>query len=131
MKRVLALICMILVIAGLMVIAGCSSGGFEDVNLDEPIAKGTQSNFIDEDGDLIAFTQFGTFKLIVNDQLVEGNYGINNTEDGDLMELTFEDGKVETWSIVVTEGKVTALIDEDGTQYTQQDQLELERQDDN
>ena len=76
MSRALALICVVLLTAGLVAMAGCESSGFNDVDLDEPIAEGIQTNFVDEAGNLIAFTQFGTFKLVVDDELLEGNYNI-------------------------------------------------------
>jgi hypothetical protein len=130
MRKALALICMILMVAGLAVMAGCADSGFSEVDVDEPIADGIQTNFIDQDANLVAFSQFGTFKLIVADQLVEGNYSISSTEDGYSLEMTFENGESKTWSIVITEGKVTTLIDDEGTQYTQQDLVDVGKQED-
>lgn len=127
MRRILALVCMALVIAGLVIVAGCGDSGFSEVEADESIKEGIKSNFIDQDGNLAAFTQFGTFKLVVDDQLVQGNYEIVSGQDGSSLVLTFENGEVETWSIVVSDGKVTAVIDDEGTEYTQEDYLELKR----
>jgi len=131
MRRVLALICMILMTAGLVVMAGCADSGFNEVDVDEPIAEGIQTNFIDEAGNLVAFTQFGTFKLVIDDQLIEGNYTIITTADGYSLEMTFDNGEVETWSIVITEGKPTAVVDDEGTEYTEADYMELDRTEDN
>ena len=126
MRRVLALICMILMTAGLVVMAGCGSSGFSALDVDEPLVAGTQSDFVDEAGNIVAFTQFGTFKLVVDDKLIEGNYNVIVDEEGNAIEMTFDDGEVETWTIVITEGRVTALVNDEGTKYTQQDQLEVE-----
>jgi len=127
MKRILALVCMALAIAALVIVAGCGDSGFNEVEADETIKEGIKSNFIDQDGNLAAFTQFGTFKLVVDDQLVQGNYEIVSGQDGSSLVLTFKNGEVETWGIVVSDGKVTAVIDDEGTEYTQEDYLELRR----
>ena len=121
MSRVLALMCIVLMITGMVVLAGCESGGFSNIDLDEPIAAGTQTNFVDEDGNIVAFTQFGTFKLIIEEELIEGNYDVITSEDENTVKMTFDDGTVETWSIVISEGKVTAVVDDEGTQYDQTD----------
>ena len=126
MSRVLALMCIVLMIAGLVVVAGCESDGFSDIDVEEPVAAGTQTNFLDEAGNLVAFTQFGTFKLIIDDKLVEGNYKVVTSEGENTIEMEFDDGAVETWSIVITEGKVVGVVDDEGTQYTQADRLEAQ-----
>jgi len=130
MSRALASICVVLMITGLVVISGCGSSGFTELDVDEPLVAGTQTDFIDEDGNIVAFTQFGTFKLVIDDNLVEGNYTVIVSTEGDSIEMTFDDGEIENWSIFIAEGKVNAVIDDEGTKYTQQDQLEVERQTD-
>ena len=99
-----------------------------NMTVDKTLAAGIQSDFIDEVGNIVAFTQFDTFKLVVDSQLLDGNYKIVASEGENTIEMIFNDGTVETWSIMITEGKVTALVDDEGTQYTQKDQLEVERQ---
>jgi hypothetical protein len=114
-------------IAGLVVVAGCADSGSNTVDMDEPIADGIQANFIDKDANIVAFTQFGTFKLVIADQLVEGKYKIITTADGYSLDMTLDNGEVETWSIVITEGKPTAVVDDEGTQYTHQDYIDIDR----
>lgn len=126
MSRFLALTCIALMIAGLVVVAGCESGGFSDIDSDEPITAGTQTNFLDEVGNIVAFTQFGTFKLVIDDKLVTGNYKVVTSDGTNTIEMEFDDGAVETWSIVITEGKVVGVVDDEGTQYTQADRLEAQ-----
>jgi hypothetical protein len=127
MKRAFALICLLLLIGGMAAAAGCGDSGLSEVDADATIKEGIKSNFVDDAGNLVAFTQFGTFKLVIDDQLTEGNYGITTEEDGYHVELSFEDGQEESWSIVVTEGKVAEVVDEEGTQYVEIDEIDRRR----
>ena len=94
-------------------------------NLDEPVSEGIVGVFYEcVSGDAsagarsIVFEAGGNFGGDVWGTARKGTYKVKESEDGNSVTLEFDEGASETWGIMIADGKVVAVTNPDGEQYT-------------
>ena len=126
MKKLVAVMCVVLMITGFVVIAGCGDSGGTDgeevvvVDTDEPLEEGIVGTFESFEGLVITFKGDGTFETDAWGEDGEGTYEIVEGEIGNDVVLTFSDGAEETLSIAISMGEVAAVLDAEGNQFTKE-----------
>ena len=123
MKKLLVVACMAMLVMGLLVVAGCGEAekaeNGEDVvvvDTSEPISEGIYGEYVHaSDNAKISLYKDGTFTTSSGD---EGAFKLDERS----LELTYENGssRTETWKVAVSLGKVAAIMDPEGQQYTKQ-----------
>ncbi len=123
MKKLLVVSCMAMLVIGLLFIAGCGEAekaeNGEDVvvvDTSEPVSEGIYGEYVHaSDNGKISLYKDGTFTTGSGD---EGAFKL----DGQSLELTYENdsSRTETWSVAVALGKVAAITNPEGQQYTKQ-----------
>lgn len=121
MKKALVVFIVLLLSAGLLMAAGCGGEEAADeetvvVDVDQPVSEGILGEFEADDGSSVSIYKDGTFVWMGPEagQDMEGSYEVNEKK----LTLTFGDGSTQTWSIAISNGKVAAVINPDGDQYT-------------
>jgi len=127
-KSVAAWVIFVLILLG--AIAGCGgkgddSGGPEvDGSDKETVSRDISGTFHRIEGDVayvLTFNRDGTFKGNAwEDHRLSrsGIYQVIERERGPEVELTFDGGGKETWSAIVAEDRVQAVVNPEGEQYT-------------
>lgn len=121
MKKLMILVLTVILVSGTLLITGCGGGSSDDSNtsvdedvidVTEPVSEGIYGDYEQTNGDkTISFYNDGTFATGTGD---EGAFEI---ESENSLELTYEDGKKETWSVMIAAGEIAAVADPDGEQY--------------
>lgn len=137
-KKLLAVTFAALMLAGLLVAAGCGSKDettsvgvsssdlfddmqVEEISLDEDPATGIIGTFKDNMNDqlYLKFNADGTFEGDAWNTVRKGTYTVGMDSQGyNEARLQFEDGSPrEDWSIMISMGKVAAIGSPDGDQF--------------
>lgn len=121
MKKHVVLIFAFIMIFGLLFISGCGDGdssnsdtGGEEVVVDvtEPVSEGIYGEYNQKDGEgKVSLYNDGSFTTGTG---IEGDFEI---KEDSFLELAYDDGKKETWSIMIGDGKVAAIVNPEGEQY--------------
>lgn len=122
MKKYLILLLIAVLAVSLTLIVGCSDSDSDDsttekevdvVDVDEPVSEGIYGEYEQLNGDgTISLYNDGTFTTGAG---VEGDFELMDDESS--LELVYDNGEKETWSIMISDGKVAAIADPDGEQY--------------
>lgn len=120
-----------IILAGSCCIIGCGNkndqqsnddvsenGTTEVVDLTEDVSTGIIGIFMKGE-DKIEFTKDGKFAITGPAGSKEGTYNISESADGtSKATLTYTEGSEEDWSVMIGDGKVAAVVNPDGDQWT-------------
>lgn len=118
MRKYIAITCVVLLLAGFILIAGCGDGDGGEISVNQPVEEGIIGTFETSDGLKITFDADGTFTTDAWGVDGEGTYVTAQSGAGNEVELTFKDGAKETLSVAISDGEVAAVMDSDGNQFT-------------
>jgi hypothetical protein len=131
MKRAVVILAITFLLAGLPWLAGCgekaeitNGDDVEVIDLDQPVSEGIVGIFYEpmglsgEGGARVEFKSDGTFEGDAWGAARTGEYEVKEGEAGNAVDLTFEDGETERWTVAIAMGEVAAVIDPEGCQFT-------------
>lgn len=123
----------VLLIVGMLLLGGCGEETVPPVHTDaengdvidltEPVSEGIVGAFHQEmglsgeGGARVEFKADGTFEGDAWGRTRTGTYEVTESESGDSVVLNFDDGTTERWSVAITAGEVSAVVDKNGEQY--------------
>jgi hypothetical protein len=112
MKKWLLILMLALLVASVVVVAGCGdSGNWMEVSL-----AGTYQS---DDGKVINLRTDGTFESDAWGSMQEGTWMYTDDEMGKWVDLAFDDGSSISMSAMIVNDEVAAIVDDDsGIQYT-------------
>ena len=137
MKRLLVILVLTLLMASVVIIAGCgdSNNGdakdgetvtAEPLNVDEDAEEAeaeysVNGTYESAEGTFITLMVDGTFETDAWGGMKDGTYLYTEDESGKWVDLAFEDGSSISLSMMIGNDEVAALVDGDtGTQYTKE-----------
>ena len=135
MKRLLVILVLTLLMASVVIIAGCGdsdNGGVKDgemvtaepLNVDEDTEEAeaeysVNGTYESAEGTFITLMVDGTFETDAWGSMQEGTYMYSDDDMGRWVDLAFADGSSISLSVMIGNDEVAAIVDGDtGTQYT-------------
>ncbi|MBN2168816.1 MAG: hypothetical protein JW738_06185 [Actinobacteria bacterium] len=121
MKKFLVVFFATALLGSFLLLSGCGNKNSSDtqtnetidvVDVNEPVSEGIYGEYEKKNGDgSISLYNDGSFTMGSG---VEGDFDLMDNKS---LELTYDNGEKETWSIMIADGKVVAIADSDGEQY--------------